>query len=517
MRKIIYVLQVMGFVASIAFGARILGVFPLPSKSHQMIYRSLMRGLQSRGHEIVTITTDPMWDRDVKNFTEIDMSISAEYWEKRYSFAAQKEGSMGVIDLISNMAKLVTDTCRIMFENPHVQRLLHEENHFDVVIVEWVGSVCSNAYAYHFSAPLIGISPFALFYSGHDSVANPTNPAYITDINIPFTDRATFWERLVRFLYSLWFRYIWFMVVVPAQDEFAKKYFRRDLPYVGDLEKNVSILLVNYESKIAYIQPNVPAVVQIGGIHLREPRPLPTDLQTFLDGAPEGVIYFSLGTNLRNGTLTGDTRQMFLDVFKELPQFRVLWKWETDQLPGQPSNVKVAKWLPQQDLLHHPNIKVFIYHGGLQSTLEAIRAKVPLICIPFFGDQHLNVRKIAEEGAGVALDLDKLTKPTIKAVLTEVIYNPTYKENMRKMSTRLSDQPDSPLDRAVWWIEYVIRHKGARHLRSAAMDLAWYQYLLLDVFAVIVIAFIVIIWIIYRCIRFMKKIQLSLHKKLKVT
>jgi glucuronosyltransferase len=54
---------------------------------------------------------------------------------------------------------------------------------------------------------------------------------------------------------------------------------------------------------------------------------------------------------------------------------------------------------------------------------------------------------------------------------------------MNKMSALSKDEPQSPLNRAVWWAEYVIRHNGAKHLRSAALDLAWYQYLLLDVAA----------------------------------
>jgi glucuronosyltransferase len=54
---------------------------------------------------------------------------------------------------------------------------------------------------------------------------------------------------------------------------------------------------------------------------------------------------------------------------------------------------------------------------------------------------------------------------------------------MKKMSAVSKDEPESPLNRAVWWTEYVIRHNGAKHLRSAAVDLAWYQYLLLDVVA----------------------------------
>jgi len=45
------------------------------------------------------------------------------------------------------------------------------------------------------------------------------------------------------------------------------------------------------------------------------------------------------------------------------------------------------------------------------------------------------------------------------------------------------DQPEQPLERAVFWTEYILRHKGAPHMRSAALDLAWYQVHLLDVYA----------------------------------
>jgi glucuronosyltransferase len=54
---------------------------------------------------------------------------------------------------------------------------------------------------------------------------------------------------------------------------------------------------------------------------------------------------------------------------------------------------------------------------------------------------------------------------------------------MKKISALSKDEPESSLNRAVWWTEYVLRHNGAKHLRSAALDLAWYQYLLLDVAA----------------------------------
>jgi glucuronosyltransferase len=74
------------------------------------------------------------------------------------------------------------------------------------------------------------------------------------------------------------------------------------------------------------------------------------DLQKFLDEAKDGVIYFSLGTNVLSDHMPEEKRRAFLEAFSELPQ-KILWKWESDSLPEQPANVKLAKWLPQQDIL----------------------------------------------------------------------------------------------------------------------------------------------------------------------
>jgi glucuronosyltransferase len=60
-----------------------------------------------------------------------------------------------------------------------------------------------------------------------------------------------------------------------------------------------------------------------------------------------------------------------------------------------------------------------------------------------------------------------------------------YRENAQRLSRIYRDQPLTPLEQAVFWTEYVIRHKGAPHMRSAALDLTWYQYFLLDVIAVL--------------------------------
>ena len=61
------------------------------------------------------------------------------------------------------------------------------------------------------------------------------------------------------------------------------------------------------------------------------------------------------------------------------------------------------------------------------------------------------------------------------------------------MSTLSRDYPESSIQRTVWWTEYILRHKDGKHLRSAAVDLEWYQYLLLDIAAFIFVLTLIVI------------------------
>jgi len=72
-----------------------------------------------------------------------------------------------------------------------------------------------------------------------------------------------------------------------------------------------------------------------------------------------------------------------------------------------------------------------------------------------------------------------------------------FTENARRMSTIFHDRPMSVLDTAVYWVEYVIRHKGAHHLRTTAVKLTWYQYLLLDVILFLIVILLLLIYICY--------------------
>ncbi|KAK8748646.1 hypothetical protein OTU49_015917, partial [Cherax quadricarinatus] len=92
-------------------------------------------------------------------------------------------------------------------------------------------------------------------------------------------------------------------------------------------------------------------------------------------------------------------RLVLLKVFASLKQ-RILWKWDQDTMDDLPPNVRLAKWLPQQDILGDPRLRLFITHGGLLSTQEATYHGIPILGMPVFVDQHHNVRQAQNEGWG---------------------------------------------------------------------------------------------------------------------
>ena len=142
--------------------------------------------------------------------------------------------------------------------------------------------------------------------------------------------------------------------------------------------------------------PSYPNLIQIGGIHCQPGKELTGDLKKYMDSHPEGVVYVSFGSALKPSQMTNEQKSVFIETFKELKNTPIIWKWD-DTPEGIPENVLLQKWLPQNDLLAHPNLKLFVTHGGLLSTQEALYHKVPLgmfskkLTITIFGHKYFKI------------------------------------------------------------------------------------------------------------------------------
>ncbi|XP_029161391.1 UDP-glucuronosyltransferase 2A2-like [Nylanderia fulva] len=498
MLKSIIIVSILWIIAD---AARILVVLLEPSYSHQVAYRPIMIELAQRGHELTVFTPIPMNDSSLQNYTEVKLEYSSyKVDEKMDVFAYGKLGVQSILDDFYHRNEEMTDSA---LSNPVMQQLISPNytEKFDLVIVEFLFYDAFYALSYRFNAPLIGISSASLLTVHHYAFGNPILWSHLPDLLVnDLDDEMNFIHRFYNAYYSLFQIYWHKYKIIPVQEKMVRKYFGDSVPPAHKLVSNMALLLSNYHP---FLSPNPYAqeIIPIRGsrpIITQKNHSLPQDLQKELDDATKGFIYFSLGSNIRGVFLSDERRNMFRKTFEKLP-YKIVWKFESD-FPDKPNNVIIRNWLPQHEILSHPNIRLFIYQGGLQSTEEAIENGIPMIGFPVVADQYYNIKQLVKYGSGKSFSITDVTEDELRETIYEVITNSSYKENMLKLRNLLHDRPYDELNYAVWWIEHVIRHKGAPHLRNKLRDMPWYKTQLWDIIGFTLLVLLVSVYSLYHFI-----------------
>ncbi|XP_026236438.1 UDP-glucuronosyltransferase 2B15-like isoform X2 [Urocitellus parryii] len=264
---------------------------------------------------------------------------------------------------------------------------------------------------------------------------------------------------------------------------------------------------------LEFPRPFLPNFDFVGGLHCKPAKPLPKEMEEFVQSSGEnGIVVFSLGSMVSN--MPEEKANIIAFALAQIPQ-KVIWRFNGKKPDKLGPNTQIYEWIPQNDLLGHPKTKAFITHGGANGIYEAIYHGIPMVGIPLFGDQADNIAHMKAKGAAIRLDYRTLSSADLLKALRMVINDPLYKENAMKLSRIQHDQPVKPLDRAVFWIEFVMRHKGAKHLRVAAHDLSWFQYYSLDVIGFLLACVATGIFIISKCCLFCFQMFFKSGKKKK--
>ncbi|XP_017033184.1 UDP-glycosyltransferase UGT5-like [Drosophila kikkawai] len=471
-------------------GSRILAAYFFPSKSHFMMTNAIIRELVKRGHEVTFITPFSLAKEKLgPNYKEIVIP-QYDFWPETQELTNTNTvlemsdlPNLTFVRLVYIMGLRSTD---FAFEQPGVKELINAKDKvgkYDLLLAPQFYNEGALILGHLYQIPIITTSSygFANFFSQMVGIVSPWS--FVPNAFMPYSDRMTLWERIGNVANSGIEDLMREFSYYPKQDAILQKHFSKLLdrvPSVKELERNISAILLNNYMPLASPRPISYNMIQVGGLHIQSPKTLPEDLQKFLDGATHGAIYFSLGYQVRSADMPPEKLKIFLDVFGSLKQ-RVLWKFENETIPSLPANVKVRSWLPQADILAHPNVIVFIAHGGLFGTQEAVHNGVPILGMPIYCDQHLNIHQGKKAGYALGLDYRTVTEAELRGSLLELIENPKYRNTMKKASKVFRDRPLSAMDTAMYWINYVIEHRGAPHLVSAGVHLPWYQFYILDI------------------------------------
>nr|XP_046264556.1 UDP-glucuronosyltransferase-like [Scatophagus argus] len=327
------------------------------------------------------------------------------------------------------------------------------------------------------------------------SAGCPSPPSYVPRFFTGYTDKMNFRERtfntLVALLEPLMCRLLYWHF-----DHIANHFLGEEVGITEVLSES-AIWLLRTDFTLDLPRPLMPNIVLVGGINCDVRNPLPKDLESWVSGE-HGFVVFTLGSMISD--MPEETTSIFLDAFRQIPQ-KVIWRY-TGQVPGSvPENVKIMEWVPQNDLLAHPGARAFITHAGSHGVFEGLCHAVPMVMVPISGDQPDNAQRLAIRGAGVVLDVLSITTESLLQGLNDIINDTRYKENVQKLSALHKDRPIDPLDLSVYWTEFVMRHKGAKHLRPAVHDLNWFQYFCLDVIVLLGSILLIFVVLTVKCLK----------------
>lgn len=347
----------------------------------------MLQSLYERGHNLTMLSPDVEDSKVNYTFLHLDEVYPAIYnGTEEMNFFEFTE--MGPLELFMLYADVGDKACRGVLKSKGYQQLLEYPNNFkvDLAIYDFTMGPCVIGILSKFGLPkMVGVSPY---FSMGMLGPNIIYPSIMPGHDLLYKFDMNFVERLTSALVHLSEYAFTNLYMTPMVDRIVREK-HPDMPYIGDIEKNIKMYLVNTQPITDYKTPVFANQKRVGGAQIKKPKELSGDLKRIADNAKNGLVLFSLGTNVRSDMLGAERIETILKALARLDKYTFLWKFETqEKLPmALPKNVKIQAWMPQNDILAHVNTKLFMSHCGLLSAQEALWYGVPVLGLPVFADQ----------------------------------------------------------------------------------------------------------------------------------
>ena len=339
----------------------ILAVLFMSGWSHFMFFKPLLKELARRGHNLTVLSHHP-WihhenDPILPNYKDIVVKDPKSYNKGEFDLSNIDTSNMRYLEEPMLLRTLGLSYCEKSLKDPNTLEFLNSSQNFDLIITEAFNADCALGFVHKYKAPFITMSSHAILPWINDRLGNPDNPSYISDIFIPlFIGRMNFFQRVLNTLHLCFTKIFYEIGTQRHNQKLVEDVFGPGVPPLEQIAKETSALLINTHYSIHGSRPYTLNVIEVGGLHISKPKPLPADFKKFLDDANEGVILFSWGSRINSSSLSEEKLNVLLNVFEKLPR-KIIWKWESDNVPRKLKNLMVKKWLPQFDIMSEYGFK----------------------------------------------------------------------------------------------------------------------------------------------------------------
>ena len=339
----------------------------------------------------------------------------------------------------------------------------------------------------------------------------PSLPSFvISEYTSDFAPPLSFVEKLKTIVQILFVG----QVYADATDFNMLAEFAPGTSSIWGLIRKSELFIITRDHLLEWPVPRLPNTIYLPGITGKEAKPLPANINTIMDGSKDVAL-------LSFGSAVEDMPENYLMRLAEgmgkvkhvTFLFRVSKKAE--QLAEKfPDNVKPMGWLPQNDVLAHPNTKLFITHCGNNGQYEAVYHGVPMIGFPLFADQFHNCMRMEKHELGLCMDIHDFSPEVLASNIHAVLGSELFNKNANKLSRIMKKQP-FPSETAASWIEHVLEF-GGEHLRSASQDMPVYEFLMFDIIGAVFACCIVILCVLICFVKTVCRVCCNSGYKIKV-
>jgi len=427
--------------------------------------------------------------------TKVDNELAADYDEVMESFTRSLwEKKSELKDVFSRVQQLIVkQTKALLNDNDALIDRLDKEQ-FDMAVID---SMFFAKYAYliplRLGVPWVTCTDVLTQWI----VKVPYLPSFVPARQRGgYSERMTFTERLVNTIFD--FVFFSYLGVSEPPEEVVKNYRKYgNFSTMDDLIYKSLLFITTTDHILDYAKPTMPNIIHAAGLTATpsKKQSLPDDISNFIAGAKKGVVLITFGSMASK--FPPEMANKFLSAFQRLgSDYRILFRFDNKDNLTIPENVLISPWLPQNDILADPRVRLFITHCGNNGQYEALYHAIPMVAFPLVGDQPYNAKRLEYKGFGIIMDIYSFTIEGLYKNMRTILTDQSYKDRVQHAADIFKSAKETRAERAAYWVEHVTKF-GGEHLRSAGSDLPLYQYLMLDILFVItltVTSFLVCVW-----------------------